>query len=145
MLVTFPESKTNKDQRKKVNLLSKIAYFVVPRSHLKKKRKERQLRSCSKVKKNKNQKKNHLPELPLLKNKEKGMLEAFLNEKGKKKPIILLPFRPFAPFRSPRGHSYKKERKKNVRNVLRETHPIHSLPQSLIHLLVSFSRDSEVQ
>ena len=95
--------------------------------------------------KNKNQKKNYLLKLLPLKNKEKGMLEAFLNEKSKKKPIILLPFRPFAPFRSPRGHSYKKERKKNVRNVLRETHPIHSLPQSLIHLPVSFPRDPEVQ
>jgi hypothetical protein len=30
MLVTFPESKTNKDQRKKVNLPSKIAHFEVP-------------------------------------------------------------------------------------------------------------------
>jgi hypothetical protein len=36
MLVTFPKSKTNKDQRKKVNLPSKIAHFEVPKSYLKK-------------------------------------------------------------------------------------------------------------
>ena len=59
MLVTFSESKTNKDQRKKVNLLSKIAYFVVPRSHLKKKEKGT-LVTFSKVKKKQRSKEKSL-------------------------------------------------------------------------------------
>ena len=40
--------------------------------------------------------------------------------------------------------SLKKKNKMNVRNVLKEAHPIHLSPKAWIHLSVSFSRDSEV-
>jgi hypothetical protein len=118
MLVTFPESKTNKDQRKKVNLPSKIAHFEVP------------LVTFPKVKKNKDQKKKYLPELLPLKNKEKGMLEAFLNEKKQKKtnnPLTISPIRTIPKSKRP---FLQKRKKKNVRNVL--TTPKSNSPTGFI-------------
>jgi len=116
-------------------------------------------RSCSYKKRKKKNIKNVLKETHLPKPKvylpfkpiprSEGVQEAIPTKKKEKKTLETFLEKPTAQTQSsltisahskvqrgPRSHSYKKERKENVRNILRET-----LPKPNIHLPIPISKD----